>query len=169
MIDLETMGTKSYSAILSIAAVEFDIVTGETGKSFYKNIELKSNVDNGLKICPETVEWWLGQNESAKKSLFIEKESLSKVLWDFKEFCDNKYFVWGNSARFDLGILSNAYDKIGDDAPWDHRKERCVRTLVSFYPNIKDKWVFEGVKHHPVDDCLNQIGYCSKIWKKLKF
>ena len=32
MLDLETMGTKSNSAIISIGAVEFDILTGKTGK-----------------------------------------------------------------------------------------------------------------------------------------
>ena len=40
MIDLETMGNKSYSAIVSIGAVKFDIKTGETGETFYRNVNL---------------------------------------------------------------------------------------------------------------------------------
>ena len=39
MLDLETMGRKSNSALVSIGAVEFDLITGETGREFYKVID----------------------------------------------------------------------------------------------------------------------------------
>ncbi len=32
MLDIETMGTESFSSIVSIGALEFDIETGKTGK-----------------------------------------------------------------------------------------------------------------------------------------
>lgn len=40
MLDLETMGTKSNTALTSIGAVEFNIQTGECGKEFYSTIYL---------------------------------------------------------------------------------------------------------------------------------
>ena len=40
MVDIETMGNQSNSAIVSIGAVEFNMATGETGKEFYTNVSL---------------------------------------------------------------------------------------------------------------------------------
>jgi hypothetical protein len=42
-----------------------------------------------------------------------------------------------------------------------------VRTLVAFAPQIKEHYPFTGTVHNPIDDCKNQIGYCSAIWQKI--
>lgn len=168
MVDIETMGTNSYAAILSIAAVEFNIVTGEIGQSFTRTIDLQSCLDLGLKIQASTLKWWMTQSSEAKLGLFKDPISLPQALLDFAIFCKlKKYQVWGNSNRFDLGLLSNAYEKCAIDIPWDFRKERDVRTLVSFEPSIKNNHEWIGTAHSAFDDCLNQIAYCSKIWNSL--
>lgn len=168
MLDLETMGNESFSCIVSIGAVEFDINTGKTGKEFYTNVDLQSCIDLGLIMNASTVLWWLNQNEQARKDL-TERTSLPIVeaLKEFANFCNEDYQIWGNSARFDCGILQNAYNKAGISIPWDFRKERCVRTLVSFAPEIKKSISFKGIKHNAIDDCKYQIEYCSAIWNKL--
>ena len=52
MLDLETMGTKSNSAIISIGAVEFDILTGKTGREFYRNVSLQSCISlKSIRAC----------------------------------------------------------------------------------------------------------------------
>ena len=61
----------------------------------------------------------------------------TEVLTDFTGFCSYDYEIWGNSPRFDLGILQDAYRALNMKIPWDFRKERDVRTLVSFIPEIK--------------------------------
>lgn len=168
MLDIETMGNESFSSIISIGALEFDINTGETGKEFYVNVDLQSCIDLGLIINASTVMWWMQQNEQARKDL-IEKTALpiSKALLEFSNFCTNDYEVWGNSARFDCGILQNAYNKAGIPIPWDFRKERCVRTLVSFNPDIKKNFQSIGTAHNAISDCYFQVGYCSAIWSSL--
>lgn len=173
MLDIETLGTNSRSSILSIGAVEFDIVTGETGRRFYKTIDLQSNLDAGLEMNADTVIWWMGRSDEARREVTNEygKQSLRDVLVLLTEFLgderDSK-FIWGNSARFDCGILQDAYSALKMELPWNFRNERCVRTLVSFAPEIKDSLEFEGTPHNPVHDCLHQIKYCSEIWKTLK-
>jgi len=168
MVDIETMGTSSYSAIVSIAAVEFDINTGATGNTFYINIDLQSCLDAGLKTDEETVQWWSNQSEKAKMMLNEEKVNLKEALLMFKRFCRNDCKIWGNSARFDLGILENAYQVTGIKQPWQYYNERCVRTLVGFYPDIKKNTPFVGTPHNAIDDCLHQIKYCTAIWKSIK-
>lgn len=171
MLDIETLGTESNSAILSIAAVEFDLVSGEAGETFYEKIDLQSCLDIGLKVSGGTLAWWVNQTPEALKEAFSDEgRSLKDVLSDLKEFCKGKeYHVWGNSARFDCGIVTDAFIATGisNTPPWDFRKERCLRTLVSFAPEVKQNHIFEGVKHNPLHDCLNQISIASKVWKHL--
>ena len=168
MVDLETMGTKSNSAIISIGAVEFNIQTGETGREFYRNIFLQSCIETGLQVDAATIMWWMRQNDDARNSLIeIPSFSIQQALIDFKEFCNKDYQIWGNSARFDLGLLENAYDKISISIPWKFKQERCLRTLVSFNPEIKHSIEFEGTAHNALDDCYHQIKYCHLTWVSL--
>lgn len=169
MLDIETMGNESYSSIMSIGALEFDINTGETGKEFYLNIDLQSCFDIGLIVNASTVMWWMKQSDTARQDLVSrDVVSIREALHKFSEFCNKDYEIWGNSARFDCGILQNAYNKIGIPIPWDFRKERCVRTLASFNPSIKDNFEVTGTLHNAIHDCYLQVGYCSAIWNSMK-
>lgn len=170
MIDIETMGNKSFAAIVSIAAVEFDIKTGETKDVFSVDVDLKSSVGCGLKIDPSTVLWWLEQSKEAQDNINKDGESLRSALNKLSKFFVGKenHNVWGNSARFDMGIIENAYSVIGGSIPWKFYNERCVRTLSSLYPDIKKNMVFEGLAHDATDDCKHQIKYCSETYKLLK-
>ncbi|WP_163401478.1 3'-5' exonuclease [Flavobacterium fluviatile] len=167
MIDLETMANESFSAIISLAAVEFDINTGQTGKEFYINISLQSCIDLGLIVNADTIMWWMKQTDEARKSLLNGTVHIVDALTSFSGFCNKDYQVWGNSARFDLGILQNAYNKAKLPICWDFKKERCVRTLVSFKPEIKANFKYLGVGHNALADCYNQIAYCHLTWSKI--
>ena len=168
MIDIETMGNMSHSAIVSVGAVRFDLETGEIGEKFYMNVDLQSCLDAGLIINADTLMWWLNQSEAARKKIIEKGHSLNNVLISLSAFVTKDDEVWGNSARFDLGILSDAFNTCKMPIPWDFRKERCVRTLVSFAPEVKEAEPNTGVAHDALADCIFQINYCSKIFNKLK-
>jgi hypothetical protein len=171
MIDIETLGTSPGAVICSVAAVEFDIYSGNVGKRFYQKIEVESSVSVGLKYDWDTISWWLDQRREAWKEMFLDARPINQVLFALTHYiigCErDEVCVWGNSARFDLGLLQAAYRAIGHEIPWDHRNERDVRTLVSFAPHVKKEMPFEGVKHNPIDDCLHQIAYCSEIYRQI--
>ena len=170
MIDLETLSTKPNAVILSIGAVEFDIETGDIGESFFININVQDCLNHGLEVEGSTIVWWLEQSDDARSKITNSHAAmLEDALDSFTAFFKNNYQVWGNSARFDLGILHNAYDKVGKRTPWNFRKERCVRTLVSMAPEVKANHFFTGVPHDPIDDCKNQIKYCVATWNKLTY
>lgn len=174
MVDIETMGTESYSAIVSIGALGFDLNTGKKGLEFYVNIDLQSCINNGLVVNGNTCMWWMKQSKEAVESLFkpsplkLEKALSEFSLWLRTNFNSKEVFVWGNSARFDLGILQNAFEKTQMNVPWQFRNERCVRTLVSFAPEIKKNFSHSGVDHNALSDCHKQVDYCSLIWKQIK-
>ena len=176
MLDLETMGNKSNSAIISIGAVQFDIESGETGEEFYRRVDLQSSLDIGLVINGSTIYWWLTQGNSAREEVAQGGDHITHVLTDltewFNNYCVNGFKLWGNGARFDIGILEDAYVKMGyTEMPWGFRDERDLRTLVAFAPYIKDKVVEnnkgKGFLHHPIRDCKLQIMYTSEIWRKI--
>ena len=169
MVDIETFGTKPGSIILNIGAVAFDIETGKTGSIFSKDIDMKSSEKAGLTLDLDTVKWWLSQPKDAQKEINQHKGGeLKNVLIQFamwiRDNCPNDVQVWGNSARFDFGIIEAAYDVVGLEKPWNHFNERDVRTIVSFGKEIKDNMPFIGIKHYAIDDCKHQIKYCSEIY-----
>jgi hypothetical protein len=164
MLDLETMGKRPGCAIVSIGAVEFDIKTGATGREFYERVNLKQ----GLFVDASTIYWWLQQNEQARLELCKGGLDIDTALAKFGSFTLDlgDFEIWGNGASFDFGILEAAIYACGyTKEPWDFRKERDVRTMVSLAPVIKEHYSFSGVQHYPIDDCKHQIGYCSAIWR----
>jgi len=171
MVDLETMGNISYSSIVSIGAVEFDINTGETGREFEINVSLQSCLDLGLIVNGSTIMWWLNNDDKSRQKLQENPQHLAIALNKFQTFLlENPQDVklWGNSNRFDLGLLHNAYTKCDIQLPWNHRYERDVRTLSSFAPDIKKRiQTEEGVAHTSIADCKQQIRYCVETWNKL--
>lgn len=172
MVDLETLGTTPGGVILSLGAVQFDIETGKTGSTFYKKIALADSLAAGLTVDAATLQWWMLQSEPAKKELFDGAEEIKNVMYDFADFVDQPdqpVYLWGNSARFDLGLLEAAYVKLRIPIPWKFRNERCLRTLVSLAPHIKQnfKWDSTLTAHNALHDCYQQIAYCCETWKYL--
>ena len=169
MLDLETMGKRAGCAIVSIGAVEFDINNGGIGRTFYKVVNLQSCLNVGLFIDASTLYWWLQQSDAARQAICKPADSIQTVLEELRSFlaCLGDFQIWGDGARFDIGILEAAYFAIGrgETLPWYFRNERDVRTLVSFDPAVKFEIPFTGTIHNPIDDCIHQINYCSRIWK----
>ena len=170
MLDIETMGTDSFSAVVSIAAVQFDLKTGKIGEKFYENITLKSARDIGLHTDPLTVEWWSRQSKEAQQALKFNAKHITKVMTAFSEFMSDKqdHRIWGNGSRFDLGLVLNICTKLHMPQPWRHTLERDVRTLVDFAPEVKTNMKFKGTVHNALSDCLHQIKYCTAIFKRIK-
>lgn len=174
MIDIETMGNSSDSAIVSIGAVKFDLISGEIGEKFHQLVQLQSCLDNGLSVSGSTIEWWLKQSSEAKNSLFDETQervTINEALFNLSIFIkgneDCSPFIWANSPSFDCAILKTAYKKCCLIFPWDFRKELDVRTMVYLKPELKNTNNFKGLAHNALDDCINQINYVCEIYKKL--
>ena len=81
MLDLETMGNKSFSSFVSIGAVFFDMATGETGAEFHIKVDLGSCLEAGLKVDASTIYWWLKQSDAARKGIYEgDKKTLHYAL-----------------------------------------------------------------------------------------
>ena len=172
MIDIETLSTEFDAVILSIAAVRFDLKTGDrSSEDLYIRIDKQSCADVGLKIDPDTVDWWLNQEDNARKEFLRndDRKELAEALRRLSIFIPKDSKVWSNGSTFDLIILRSAYKACKLKLPWEFYNERDVRTLSDLIPTIKENEPFVGTKHHPLWDCFHQIKYCSKVYQQLLY
>ncbi|MGJ0580770.1 3'-5' exonuclease [Xenorhabdus bovienii] len=179
MLDLETMGTATDSAIISIGAVFFNPATGELGSSFYSPVDLTSSMQSGGAVDGDTIRWWLRQDSEARVAIAVDGlPSITEVLFELEEFVNKntKYNthglkVWGNGASFDNVILRSAYDREKIKPLWRWNNDRDVRTIVELGRAIgfdpKYNMPFEGSRHNALDDAIHQAKYVSIIWQKL--
>lgn len=166
-IDLETMGPNPDGAIVTIAAVEFDLTTRKMGREFYRKVALATSVKLGMRIDAGTVIWWLGQSEKARDEIRMGGLPIEYVLDEFTAWAPKNMHPWGNSASFDCGILSTAYKLSGKPQPWFWSRERCFRTWHNTFAHIHkyDPKNKTGVAHNALDDCKFQIEH---VWRVLE-
>lgn len=165
MLDLETLGTGSDSAIVSIGAVLFSIKEGIIDR-IQTPINFDSVIKNGFSVTGNTIKWWLEQSEEARKELTKEEGvDIHLALGTFTNFLKGyeDVLVWGNGATFDNVILKNAYTKLGYKIPWSYRGDMCYRTIRQMYPQVSYKRV--GVYHKAVDDAETQALHLIEILK----
>jgi len=158
MIDLETMGTRPDAPIVAIGAVAFD--ANGVIDTFYRVVSLSSAVSAGAVISPDTVMWWLQQDDAARAALVAndgcDPWAIDAALIDLRPFIEDfaDAGVWGNGATFDNVILSEAYKRSSWETPWQFWKDKCYRTVKGMYPEVKLER--SGTHHNALDDARTQ-------------
>lgn len=163
MVDIETLGTAPGSIILSIGAVRFG--SKGLGDSFYEEISMRSCVDRGLTFDPDTLQWWLRQDEEARAVLNPAKPmGLDTALREFVGFVGEDTRVWGCGSDFDNSLIGQACRLCGiPPLPFWHN--RCYRTLKALAPHIKQDR--KGTYHNAHDDARTQAEHAIAICKAL--
>lgn len=172
MLDLETLGTRPGSVILSIGAVFFDANYRRLGPEFYSVISTGSCDDSGLTADARTVAWWRDQSPDARKVFDAagaeNAPTLRGVLGEFIDFIrthnalDN-VCVWGNGSDFDNALLAEAYARCGSSAPWKFWNNRCYRTLKSITAGPALSRV--GTAHNALDDARSQALHAIELMR----
>lgn len=162
-VDLETMGKDPDGAIVQIglAAFKDDADTFDTISSLSLNVNLASSVSLGMTLDPSTIDWWLIQDDVARKSI-LEQPRISirqalRVMFNwYKEFkCE---YLWSHT-NFDATILVNAYRMAKMEMPWHYRDLRDLRTLQDEMPKDLVKGLHENrvtPKHLALHDAIHQ-------------
>lgn len=160
MLDLETLGKKPGSIILSIGAVKFG--DGQITSEFYTRIDPESCERLGLFMDVSTVIWWLGQSDEARREIIQPGEAVVAVLSRFATWLlDPEAEVWANAPTFDCMLLAEAYDKAQMPRPWKHHRERCYRTARALLPRLE--MGRDGTHHNALDDARFQARYLMAI------
>lgn len=171
MLDLETMGTDPYAPVIAIGACRFTAGANplHIDDTFYQAISLESCMALGLRPSASTIIWWAGQSKEAQAVLTDPGAiDLPLALDAFTDWYNSRPDeLWGNSARFDLGLLEAAYKACGKTVPWRHWHERCYRTIKNLLKAEEIKLVRVGTHHNALDDAISQAMHLRAIWKHL--
>ncbi len=166
MIDLETLGTKPNSVILSIGVVQFSL-RGDLLDKFHKGVLIDSCLDAGLQVDGNTIEFWLKQEkENITKLLNLDVVPLDKALAELNKcFCafDKKLYVWSHGSCFDVVLLENAYRTLGKKIWWKYTNVRDTRTLFDL-ANYEYK---ASGTHDAIIDARNQAIAVQEAYRKL--
>lgn len=172
MVDLETLGTKTGSPVLSIGACRFDTASDTFAviDDFYVEIDLQSSLDLGMRPSADTIKWWMRQSTMAQTIFSMPGQlKVADALGQFIEYMGARPDkLWGNSNRFDLGLLETAYTLIGHDAPWRHWLERDYRTVKNLAKAQDVVLERSGTHHNALDDAVTQSRHLHAIFKALQ-
>ena len=97
MLDIETLGNKTNSVILSIGACYFNPETGDIGDTFNRHINVEDCVKSGLDMDASTVLWWMGQSKDAQSKITQGQKtsiSLLHALTLLSDFIGGNCQVW---------------------------------------------------------------------------
>ena len=168
MIDIEALGTRPGSKIVSIGAVMFDFC-GDGGVSeehqFYRGIDITQDT---MAMDPDTVLWWMGQSQEARDSTFTRGYSLREVLDQFGQWVRrrNPWTIWANDPDFDLVLLSEAHHHVGQPVPWKFGRHRSFRTVKDYF--VLNDVVANPNKHNALQDAIHQAKQIAGVGKQVK-
>lgn len=161
MIDLETLGTTPETPVISIGATFFDVEKKQLGVNFYMALDVNEQIKHGRKPTGDTIKWWLGQEDAAKRVFHEKAKHPTDVLHLFAKWIKSvnpKTYVWGNGSTFDISILEHMFEMYGVECPWSHTKIMDLRTFRRFQGKGA-KVVVPGTKHNALDDAIGQAQY----------
>lgn len=156
MVDIETLGTKSTSVVLSIGAVEFD--ERQLGREFYRRVNIDSCIKHGLTVDGRTIEWWMDQAQDAREFFQSDGIDLADALREFSETFSFAGEIWANGVAFDFPILENAYHAVNLPVPWQYYDARDYRTVKYLAPlSVLNRVKVDPViKHNALEDAKAQ-------------
>lgn len=165
MVDIETTGTRSgYSSILQIAAVKFNIDTGEFDPAVFDR-------------CPErlpnrfwddgTAEFW-GKFPKVYQGFVARQEEARKVFEDLAYWVSGypkPLRFWSKPLSFDWPMLASHYEQLGLEMPFHYRTARDVNTYIACCNSMRADHVdmkhiedaHNGALHNALSDCVLQI------------
>jgi len=151
VVDLETLGRRAGCTVLEIGAAA-EVYDDEV-LTFRAHPDLQSQLRMGLVPDAATVLWWMGRDLGEARAHQLqghgregeEAEAVCGALLRFNQFLHQaargrELRIWGNSARFDLGILEELYRRFDMEVPWKFWEERDLRTsfeLLGGKPSVE--------------------------------
>ena len=171
MLDIETLGLKPGSIVVSVGACVFDRHTGEIGEKLYAPISVNSCEKAGLIMEPQTVIWWMGQEKEARDAWMIGARSLRQIAQEFYEWFRiaeegeeipldgsraGRAAIWAQ-GDMDFNVWGAAMESVAVAQPWAFWAQRDTRTvydICGFDAKSVDR---DGTYHNALDDARHQV------------
>lgn len=163
VVDLETLGVGSDSAILSLGLtlgrydtpMDFDTLQA-TG--LYLKFKLKEQLDKGRKKSDRVIKWWYEQKPESRKVLFPTPQDVS--LYDIDGYLKSYFSIAGIDIKkvdfydrncFDLTKLQYLYEEELDmDVPWNYHHTFDIPTAFRFMGFER----YAGIRADDIPGCV---------------
>lgn len=177
MIDCETLGLTPGTIVRTVSLVEFEPITGKTGRKQTWTINLQDSIKAGFRIEAGSLKWWMMKSEEARKAFVAtpeEETSLVSFVAEFVEWFkqyNGKVVLWNLQVDFDTALISPylAYYYMhimrndSYELPWNRKLRVDVRPFMEIYRTLH-----ADIKtpHTSIDDCMLQIEAVAEVFKK---
>lgn len=175
MVDIETLGSDSHAAVISIGLAAFN----EDGVIDTLGIAIDPADWHG-DITPATIAWWMAQNDQARMYSFNNANKVGDVQAAnaLREFIARHGGdeCWAKGPDFDIVILRHWWERVRPKGtignfPIHFRTTRDVRTMLGLAKQYNIMHLLppeSGIAHNPVDDAAYQARQVINIRKVLR-
>lgn len=167
-LDLETLGTRPGSVVLSIGAVVFRPATGEICRAFHANLLPEPQIDAGMTADAATAQWWAAPaRRQAWEMLLLGRQPPLRALGALAGLFEDWHCtaVWGHGAGFDVTLTEAAMGAFGIVPPWHFTVARDTRTLFAAAGVQVDR--SGGLHHHALADATAQAEAVVRAYRAL--
>ena len=171
MIDIETLGIRSNSIVLTLGGVKFNPFTDDISDEFYVKFDITEQENLNRHIDESTVKWWDDQDKAVRDEAFSPdgRKTLEDGLFEFNKWIGNSTELWSQGGTgFDIRIMENLYKDAGNPVPWPYWGVRDSRTIISLLPYDPRKKLPESKEaHNALADCKMQAKAIQKAFELL--
>lgn len=168
MLDIETLGIRPESVILTLGAVKFDpYIPGKIYDGLYLRVDVDEQIAQGRLVDPETVDWWGKQSEPIREEALGDQDrvSVTDLMKQLNKFLVAVDEIWCQGPSFDIVILENIYRQYQTPHNWKYFQIRDSRTLFQVHGDPRDR--NSAGLHNALEDCISQAQGVQKIYKEL--
>ena len=136
MIDIETQGLEFGRPIIQVGVCFFNLLDESLEGMAVERYSIRSDVQDGLGPCEITQGWWKRTNAELYEQLLIDSKSsaalpIGEAIASIGAALKHKGVtrIWADYPAFDIAHLEIACQRIGAEAPWQHRHVQSSSTV----------------------------------------
>ena len=169
-IDIETLGTKPDTTVLTIGAIKFNPFTYEEPHSdLYLKIDADQQLESGRSVDEDTLTWWTQQPQEIQDEAFLSTNRISveDTLTQLNKYLVGVDKIWCQGPVFDICILENLYRQYDKHFNWVFWNIRDSRTLFGLMPEDPRK-KYKFAAHNALEDCRIQSKCIQEVYSELQ-
>lgn len=169
MLDLESLGTKTNSVILTLGAVKFDIYSNaEPYQPLYLKFDVDEQIALGRFVDEGTLQWWGNQSAEVRDEALSDEDRIdcNTALDQLNKFLVGVDDIWAQGPVFDIPMLESLMQDLNRPRPWHYWQIRDSRTLFKLGGDPRREMDSQGL-HNALADAYNQAKAVQMIIKKL--
>lgn len=188
MFDIETLGVRSNSVVLSLACVPFSFEKREcfldyVQKGFFVKFDVKEQIKVYNRVfSQDTIDWWKKQDKEVRRNALEQSNSDKPLRVGIIQLC--KYinttgysfknsYVFSRGSNFDFHIIEHLIEEsVGITKPFNTWKIRDSKTAIDILCGVDNaKYDLqlgqkdEGfITHHSLHDAALEAAKLSEIY-----